>query len=280
MTAGRPEARSALDAGRARMSPRRRAQLSRRVQYAVIAVLVVAFALMADWTRIGEAFFNLEAARVVAPRLPQAALNTIMYTLAAFTVSLSVGTVLALMKLSAVRVYRVFATGYVEFFRGIPALLVVFAFGYGIPTAFAVRFDSIILQIALALGSVSAAYTAETIRAGIQAVPKGQVEASRSLGMSSAATLQHVVVPQAFRIVLPPLTNEAVLLLKDTSLVFALALGAGEFELTKVGRNALNQAGGGLTAIVLVGLVYLLITIPLSSLTRWLERTTGYKGHV
>jgi polar amino acid transport system permease protein len=280
MTADRPEARPALAAGRARMSPRRRAQLSRRVQYIVIAVLVVAFALVADWTRIGEAFFNLEAARVVAPRLPRAALNTIMYTLAAFTVSLSVGTVLALMKLSAVRVYRVFATGYVEFFRGIPALLVVFAFGYGIPTAFAVRFDSIILQIALALGSVSAAYTAETIRAGIQAVPKGQVEASRSLGMSSAATLQHVVVPQAFRIVLPPLTNEAVLLLKDTSLVFALALGAGEFELTKVGRNALNQAGGGLTAIVLVGLVYLLITIPLSSLTRWLERTTGYKGHV
>ena len=57
-------------------------------------------------------------------------------------------------------------------------------------------------------------------------------------------------------------------------------LGTGEFELTKVGRSALSQAGGGLTSIIAIGLVYLLLTIPLSSLTRWLERTTGYKGHV
>ncbi len=70
------------------------------------------------------------------------------------------------------------------------------------------------------------------------------------------------------------------LLLKDTSLVFGLALAVGDLELTMVGRKALSQAEGGLTAIVLVGLVYLLITIPLSSLTRWLERKTGYKGHV
>lgn len=274
-TQGRP-----VLAGRRRMSPRRRAQLSRRVQYGLLLVGVVALALVTDWDRVGAAFFNPEAVRSLAPRLPRAALNTVLYTLAAFAVGLSLGVVLALMKLSSVRVWRVLATGYVEFFRGIPALLVVLAFGYAIPTAFEIRFDSVLLQIALALGAVSAAYMAETIRAGIQAVPKGQVEAARSLGMSSGATLRRVVVPQAFRVVLPPLTNEAVLLLKDTSLVFALALSTQDFELTKVGRNALNQAGGGLTAIVLVGLVYLLITIPLSSLTRWLEKKTGSKGHV
>lgn len=274
-TQGRP-----VIAGRRRMSPRRRAQLSRRVQYGLLLAGVVALALVTDWGRVGAAFFNPEAVRSLAPQLPRAALNTVLYTLAAFAVGLSLGVVLALMKLSSVRVWRVLATGYVEFFRGIPALLVVLAFGYAIPTAFEIRFDSVLLQIALALGAVSAAYMAETIRAGIQAVPKGQVEAARSLGMSSGATLRRVVVPQAFRVVLPPLTNEAVLLLKDTSLVFALALSTQDFELTKVGRNALNQAGGGLTAIVLVGLVYLLITIPLSSLTRWLEKTTGYKGHV
>jgi polar amino acid transport system permease protein len=280
MSSARTDARPALAAGRARMSPRRRAILSRRIQYVVIAIVLVALALAADWGRIGETFFNREAIEYVAPQLPRAARNTITYTAAAFAVGLSLGLVLALMKLSAVRFYRMVATGYIEFFRGIPALLVVLAFGYAIPTAFEIRFDSIVLQIALALGAVSAAYTAETIRAGIQAVPKGQVEASRSLGMSSGATLRHVVVPQAFRIVLPPLTNEAVLLLKDTSLCFALGLGVVDFELTKVGRNALSQAGGGLTAIVLVGFMYLLITIPLSSLTRWLERKTGYKGHV
>ncbi len=280
MSAPRTDARPALAAGRARMSPRRRAQLSRRIQYVVIAVVLGVLAFLADWGRIGNTFFNREAIDYVLPKLPHAALNTIVYTAAAFAVGLGLGLVLALMKLSQVRFYRVVATVYVEFFRGIPALLVVFAFGYAIPTAFQIRFDSIVLQIALALGAVSAAYTAETIRAGLQAVPKGQVEASRSLGMSAGITLRQVVIPQAFRIVLPPLTNEAVLLLKDTSLVFGLGLALDQFELTKVGRNALSEAGGGLTAIVLVGLMYLIITIPLSSLTRWLERTTGYKGHV
>lgn len=267
-------------AGRAGMSPRRRARISRSVQYAVLAALLVLLALTADWSRITGTFFDPDAVRAILPSLPRAAANTVVYTAAAFSVGLALGLVLALMKLSPVRPYRMIATGYVEFFRGIPALLVVFAFGYGIPAAFEVRFDSITLQIALALGVVSAAYIAETLRAGIQAVPRGQVEAARSLGMSSGATLVHVVIPQAFRIVLPPLTNEIVLLLKDTSLVFALALATSDYELTKVGRNALSQADGGMTSILAVGIVYLLLTIPLSSLTRWLEKTTGNKGHV
>ena len=280
MSSQRTDAPPALTAGRARMSPRRRAILSRRIQYGVLLVVLVVIVVAADWARLGEVFLNREAIEYVGPKLPRAALNTIIYTAAAFAVGIALGTLLALMKLSTVRAYRILATGYVEFFRGIPALLVVIAFGYAIPTAFQIRFDSIVLQIALALGAVSGAYMAETIRAGIQAVPKGQVEAARSLGMSSGATLRRVVIPQAFRIILPPMTNEAVLLLKDTSLTFALGLAVVDFELTKVGRNALSQAGGGLTALVLVGLMYLIITIPLSSLTRWLERKTGYKGHV
>jgi polar amino acid transport system permease protein len=246
----------------------------------VLLVLVVLAAVTVDWARLGESFFNIDTVRALAPRLPGAALNTVVYTAASFALGLALGLVLALMKLSPVRVWRVLATGYIEFFRGIPALLVVLAFGYAVPAAFQVRFDSVVLQIALALGMVSGAYIAETLRAGMEAVPKGQIEAARSLGMSSTRTLVHVTIPQAFRIVLPPLTNEAVLLVKDTSLVFALGLAVSDFELTKLGRDALSRAGGGLTPIVLIGLVYLLITIPLSSVTRWLERTTGYKGHV
>ncbi len=273
-------ARPALVAGRARMSPRKRARLVRGVQYAVLVVALVVLALLADWAQLRAAFFNTEALATLAPRLPRAALNTVLYTVAAFSYGLALGTVLALMKLSSVRAYRALATGYIEFFRGIPALLVVFAVGYGLPAAFQVRFDSVVLTIAIALGSVSGAYVAETLRAGIQAVPKGQVEAARSLGMSAGATMRLVVIPQAFRIVLPPLTNEAVLLLKDTSLVFGLGLTVSQFELTRLGREGINTAGGGLTSVVAVGLVYLLLTIPLSSLTRWLERTTGHKGHV
>jgi polar amino acid transport system permease protein len=280
MSTAPPAARPALTAGRARMSPRKRARIARGVQYAVLVVVAVALVALADWGQLRAAFFNTEALRALAPRLPGAALNTVVYTVASFAYGLALGLLLALMKLSSVRVYRALATAYVEFFRGIPALLVVFAVGYGLPAAFQVRFDSVVLTIAIALGSVSGAYIAETLRAGLQAVPKGQIEAARSLGMSSAATMRLVTIPQAFRIVLPPLTNEVVLLLKDTSLVFGIGLTTAQFELTRLGREGINTAGGGLTPIVAVGLVYLLLTIPLSSVTRWLERKTGYKGHV
>lgn len=280
MSAERTAARPALTAGRARMSPRRRAIISRRIQYAVLVAVVVGLALATDWGRFADAFLSRAAFEAVVGDIPRATLNTVVYMVAAFAVGLAGGLLLALMKLSQVRVWRVLATGYIEFFRGIPALLVVIAFAYGIPAAFEFRFESVILQIAISLGIVSAAYIAETLRAGIQAVPKGQIEAARSLGMSSTQTLVQVTVPQAARIVLPPLTNEAVLLLKDTSLVFILGLTPAAFELTKLGRTALSQEDGNLTSILAVGLAYLIVTIPLSSLTRRLERTTGYKGHV
>ena len=271
----------ALPAGRARMSPRKRAQVSRVVQYAVLVAVLVAVAAGTDWSNMREQVFNLEAAADMADKLPLAALNTIRYTLSAFAVAFSLGLVLALMKLSSVKLYRILATAYVEFFRGVPALLVVLAFAYIVPVAFQVRFSSVTVTIALALGIVSAAYLAETLRAGLQAVPKGQVEASRSLGMTSGQTMRSVVIPQAFRLVLPPMTNEIVLLTKDTSLVFAMGLTTGSYELTKLARETLNSSAvGGLTAFVVVGLVYLMITIPLSALTRWLEKKTGSKGRV
>ena len=263
------------------MSPRKRAQISRVVQYAVLAGVVVAVAAGTDWSNMREQVFNLDAVQQMAGDVPHAALNTIKYTLSAFTVAFSLGLVLALMKLSSVRLYRVLATGYVEFFRGVPALLVVLAFAYIVPVAFQVRFDSITVTIALALGMVSAAYLAETLRAGIQAVPKGQVEAARSLGMTSGQTMRGVVIPQAFRLVLPPMTNEIVLLTKDTSLVYVMGLFAGDYELTRLARETLNNVTvGGLTAFVVVGLAYLMITIPMSALTRWLEVKTGSKGRV
>ena len=93
--------------------------------------------------------------------------------------------------------------------------------------------------------------------------------------MSHARTLMTVVVPQAFRIVLPPMTNEFILLTKDTSLVFLLGLTGAQEDLTYIGREALNKATGGLTALFVVGAAYLAITIPLGLLARWLERRTG-----
>ncbi|HEY0186759.1 MAG TPA: amino acid ABC transporter permease [Cellulomonas sp.] len=263
---------------RSRWSPRRRARAFRAVQYALVVVVLAVLAVWVDWSSVRTSFFNGEAVRTVAPLLPRGLVNTLRYTLAGFAVGLSLGTLLALMRLSSVRLYRWAATAYIEFFRGIPALLVVISFGYAVPIAFGVSIGSITLKAALGLGMVSAAYIAETLRAGIQAVPHGQVEAARSLGMSHSRTLLSVVVPQAFRIVLPPMTNEFILLAKDTSLVFLLGLATSQYDLTKIGRDALNDPTAGLTPLFLVGACYLLITLPLGLLARYLEKRTGARS--
>lgn len=260
----------------ARMSPRRRARITRGIQYGVFVVVLVVVAFATDWGHLREEALNVEVWREMSSALPVATWHTLEYTAAAFAVSFALGLVLALMRLSSVRVYRILATAYVEFFRGIPALLVVLAFAFIVPVAFGIRFESFLVQIALALGMTSAAYLSETLRAGLQAVPKGQVEAARSLGMSQAQTMRQVVIPQAFRLVLPPMTNEFVLLTKDTSLVYAMGTVGAQGELTKLARQTLTQSSvGGLTAFVVVGLAYLVITVPLSALTRYLERRTG-----
>ncbi|WP_197319627.1 amino acid ABC transporter permease [Saccharomonospora sp. NB11] len=258
------------------MSRRKRARVIRAVQYAVLALAVVLIGVLADWGTVKDAFFNVDAASSQFPAIfTDALVNTIVYTALGFALGLGIGMVLALMKLSSVGPYRWIATLYIEFFRGIPALLVFIALGYGVPLAFGIRFD-IYSTAAIALGLVGSAYIAETLRAGIQAVPHGQVEAARSLGMSQARTTVTVVIPQAFRIILPPLTNELILLTKDSSLIYLLGLARDEYELAKFGREGLN-ATGSLTPILLAGLCYLIITVPLGYLSRYLERRSGRK---
>ena len=192
--------------------------------------------------------------------------------------ALAVGVVFALLRLSPKRIISVPATIVLEFFRGVPALLVLIAFGYAVPYAFGIRIDTY-MTVMLALGIVESAYIAETIRAGIQAVPKGQVEADRSLGMPAGMAMRKIVLPQAFRIILPPLTNEVILLTKDSSLVYVLGLAAHEYELTKFGRDGISALDAGMTPILVAGLFYLVITVPLSLLARRFEARSTKKGH-
>jgi polar amino acid transport system permease protein len=180
--------------------------------------------------------------------------------------------VLALMRLSSVGPYRWLATAVIEFFRGVPALVVFIALAFGVPLAFPGREipGGNLGIVTLALGLVGGAYMAETIRAGIQAVPKGQMEAARSLGMPHGRAMRSIVIPQAFRIVLPPLTNELILLTEDSSFVYILGLALTGFELTKFGRETLNQTNN-LTPLLVIGLCYLLITVPLAIVVRRME---------
>lgn len=254
------------------LSPRQRSQRSRAIQYAILIVIVVVAAFTADWGQIGSVFFKPSLIKsAFESGLPTAFVKTIEYTIGAFVIGLLGGTLLALMRLSSVGPYRWIATVYIEFFRGLPAIVVFVAFSL-LPLAFAnlvIPFDPY-GTVWLALGIVSAAYMAEVIRAGIQAVPKGQLEAARSLGMPLGVATRKIVLPQAFRIVLPPLANDLILLVKDSSLVFIIGTSAADFELTGFGRDLANTESN-LTPLVTAGFCYLIITLPLGLLVRRLE---------
>jgi polar amino acid transport system permease protein len=265
---------------RRRISLRRRRRLMRGAAYALFAAVVVMLVTAADRRTVADAFFRTDIAASMFPEAVTVALrNTVIYVSLAFSFGLVVGMVLALMRRSSVAAYRWTATVYIEVFRGLPVLLVLFLIGYGIPLAFPERqiVGGSYGAVTVGLGLTAAAYMAETIRAGIQSVPKGQYEAARSLGMSHWWAMTSIVLPQALRLVVPPLTNEVISLTKDTSIVYILGVTASTVELTKYAGDALNSRVNP-TPLVVAGLLYLGITMPLSQVVRLLERRVA-KGN-
>lgn len=261
--------------GRAKRARSRRRRLA---AYAVGILAVGAVAALADWSLIGQKYFDLERAKDQFPEIVTiAAKNTVLYTTMSFAGGVALGLSAALLRLSTIRAYRWSAAVYIEIFRGLPALLTIIFMGFLAPIALKFQYPEILgvpTGGIVALSLVAGAYLAETIRAGIQAVPRGQLEAARSLGMTHTQTLRSVVIPQAFRIVIPPLTNELVLLLKDTSLLAVLGTTVTSKELTQFGRDAVNQGYNG-TPLVVAGVMYLMITIPLTRLVAVMERRSA-----
>ncbi|MEU7281176.1 amino acid ABC transporter permease [Streptomyces sp. NPDC045431] len=256
-----------------RLTRRQRRRISQGVQYAVFVAALVLLGVLADWDRLQNQFAQADLATRLFPDIITTALrNTVVYTVSGFVFGLVLGLLIALMRLSSVAPYRWAAGVYIEIFRGLPALLIFIFVGVAVPLAFPGTEipGGTYGNVALGLGLVAAAYMAETIRAGIQAVPKGQMEAARSLGFSHARAMVSVILPQAYRIIIPPLTNQLVLLFKDSSLVLFLGVTLQERELTKFGRDLASQTANS-TPILVAGLCYLLVTIPLSFLARRLE---------
>ncbi|MGI9016042.1 MAG: amino acid ABC transporter permease [Euzebya sp.] len=188
------------------------------------------------------------------------------------------GIVIALMAISRRMIFRAAALVYIDIFRGLPAILTIVLVGIAMPLAGLRPFGrNPIYYAAFALGLVATAYIAEIVRAGIQSIDEGQMEAARSLGMPHGRAMRLIIIPQGIRRVVPPLTNEYIALLKDTSLIFVIGLVAnatGFFEgrdLYRVGTN-LAQQNGNYSAVVLAGIFYLVLTIPLTRLTNYLDR--------
>jgi len=241
--------------------------------YAVLLGALAYVAATADYEALKTNFLSSDTAKQLWPDVVTvAAKNTVIYTAIAFAGGLSLALLLALMKLSPVAPYRWLATTYIEFFRGLPALVVILLMAFGVPIAFGWHPPGGLVGAGIvALIMVSAAYMAETLRAGLQAVPKGQTEAAHSLGMNASWTLVSITLPQAVRIVIPPLTNEFILLLKDTSLISIVGMQAYQLDLTALGRNGLTTYANA-TPLIVIAVGYLIITLPLTRLVAYLEK--------
>ena len=178
---------------------------------------------------------------------------------------LLIGLITGLSRVSNNPALRGLAIFYIELIRGTPLLVQIFIFYFFIGTV--LNLDRTVAGIG-ALALFVGAYIAEIIRAGIQSIHKGQTEAARSLGMSSAQTMIYIVLPQAFKRVLPPLAGQFISLIKDSSLVSVIAIT----DLTKSGREIITSSFATFEIWFTVALLYLLVTSVLSQLLFWLER--------
>ena len=223
--------------------------------------------------RLFELFFDLEIIRQTLPLLLREGLkNTLILTVGAVSIGLVLGMLIALMGISRRWWMRLPAAVYIDIFRGLPAILTIVLIGTGLPIAGFRPFGRNQIAYGIcALGLISTAYIAEIFRAGIQSVDKGQMEAARSVGMSYTLAMRLVVIPQGVRRVLPPLTNEAIAILKDSALVFFIGTIAGNRELFRIGQS-LQQQTGNSSPVVAAGLVYLALTIPLTRLVNYMDR--------
>ncbi len=180
------------------------------------------------------------------------------------------GLILSLFAMSSRAVVRAPARMYINFFRGTPLIWQISFAGVGLVPALQLDIEPYWIAI-LVLGLNLAAYSAEVYRAGIQSIERGQMEASRTMGLSYLQSLQYVIVPQAIRRVIPPLLNEFVILIKDTSLVSVLGLTLSQKELLGVGRTIYSTTFDA-TAWLGAAAGFLIITLPMIRIVTTVER--------
>jgi polar amino acid transport system permease protein len=196
--------------------------------------------------------------------IPDGIVVTFEVTIAAIVGAMILGLVTGIGRISHNRFVNTLASTYVEIIRGIPLLVQLFYIYYALGRFFQVP-DMVAAVIAMSV--CYGAYMGEVFRAGIESIDKGQTEASRSLGFSRGQTLLYVILPQAWRTILPPVGNEFIALLKDTSLVSILAVA----DMLRRGREFASETFAYFETYTVIALVYLLITLVLSKLVSMME---------
>ncbi|GAB4463797.1 MAG: amino acid ABC transporter permease [Elainellaceae cyanobacterium] len=215
---------------------------------------------------------SLEVILNALPSLSLGAITTLQLTIVSILLGLVLGSLLAILRLSPSRLVRLGAIAYIDFFRGTPLLAQLFMIYFGLPSllqsmGIGLKFNQWTAAI-LALSLNGAAYIAEIVRAGIQSIELGQREASQSLGLGPMQTMRYIVFPQAFRRMIPPLGNEFISRLKDTSLVAVI----GFEELLRRGQLVVAQTYRAFEIYFAVALVYLVLTLLSSQFFSFLER--------
>ena len=191
---------------------------------------------------------------------------TIEITALSVGFGLLIGMTVGIARLASIKPVRYFANCYVDFIRGTPLLVQIFLVYFALPGIIGHRVDPYFAAIS-ACSINSGAYIAEIFRAGIQSIDNGQMEAGRSLGMSWAQTMRYVILPQAFKRIIPPLISEFITLIKDSSLIFTI--GAVELLATAsvIGANTFNY----LVPLTATGAIYLVMTLCISAIARYVE---------
>ena len=253
----------------------RQSAMLRSLAIAIVSTLVLfgGFALLLSqsegWESVRKAFFSWPNFKDAWPKVLDGFKLNIKIFMIAEPIVLGFGLLLAVIRVSKNPVLfplRAVAIIYIDFFRGAPALLVIFMLGFGVP---GLRLEGVpsspVFWGTVACIVTSAAYTAETFRAGIESVHPSQRAAARSLGLNNTQTFIHVVLPQGVRAVIPPLLSGFVALQKETSLVSAI----GPLEATRQAQiySALNF---NYTSYLVAALLFIAITVPLARLTDYL----------
>jgi polar amino acid transport system permease protein len=212
-----------------------------------------------------DTFFNIPILIDSFPLLMKGLYITLKLTFFSTIFGLILGLILALMKISPFKLLKVAANIYIDTFRALPLIVLLVVVYYALPFV-GIELSPYFAGI-LSFTLMSSSYVAEIIRSGIEALPKGQTEASRSLGFSYMQTMRFVILPQALKIVIPPLTGNSINVMKDTALASAIALP----ELLKQAQQIQSWKASP-TPLIGVVIIYLLILLPLIHLTRRLER--------
>lgn len=213
--------------------------------------------------------FDFELIEKALPLLLMGAAVTIEITAVSVAVGFFIGLFAGIARISQIRILRLIAAVYADCIRGTPLLVQIFLIYFALPILTGYQIEPFAAAV-MACGINSGAYISEIFRAGIQSVDPGQMEAGRSLGLTWWQTMVYVVLPQAIRNILPPLGNEFIAMLKDSSLVSVI----GFEELTRRGQLIIAQTYGSFEIWLTVAALYLIMTLAISQVVAFLERRT------